>query len=179
VPPPPAPPPKVPPPPAPPSKASQPNATKNAAAESNELNNTLEKLKALQAQTKPPTARANPSAGGAPSGGGSPNGDINTQLSADQRGAIGDKVRECWTKDSGALDLEKMKVRLTVTTDATGLARLVDVADQDRGRVQSDPRLNVFFERARRAILDPRCANLPLPADKLGSIQKLTFVFQP
>ncbi len=175
----PLPPPLVPPPPAPPSKTSQPNVTKNAAPESNELNNTLEKLRALQRQAEPPKARANPTSGGAPNGGGSPTGDINSQLSAAQRGAIGDRVRECWTKDAGALDLEKMRVRLTVTTDATGTARLVEIAPEDRGRVQGEPRLNVFFERAQRAILDPRCASLPLPRDKLGSIQKLTFVFQP
>jgi len=169
----------VPPPPAPPSKTSQPNPTKNAAAESQELNNTLEKLRAMQQQTKPPTAKANPSAGGAPKGGGDPNGDINNQLSAAQRGAIGDRVRECWTKDAGALDLDKMAVTVTVTTDATGTARLAQVAEVDRGRVQSDPRLQVFSERAIRAILDPRCAALPLPKDKLGGIQKLTFRFRP
>lgn len=152
--------------------------TKNPAP-SDELNNTLEKLKALQQQIKPPTAKANPSAGGAPKAGGSPTGDINNTLSAVQRGAIGDKVRECWTKDAGALDLEKMRVRLTVTTDATGTARLVEVAPEDAGRVDGDIRLKVFFERARRAILDPRCASLPLPKDKLGAIQKLTFVFSP
>ncbi len=152
--------------------------TKNPAP-SDELNNTLEKLKALQQQTKPPTAKANPSAGGAPKAGGSPNGDINNTLSAVQRGAIGDRVRECWTKDAGALDLEKMRVRLTVTTDATGTARLVEPAAEDAGRVASDLRLKVFFERARRAILDPRCSALPLPQDKLGAIQKLTFVFSP
>jgi hypothetical protein len=133
----------------------------------------------MQQQTKPPTAKANPSAGGAPKGGGNPNGDINNQLSAAQRGAIGDRVRECWTKDAGALDLDKMAVTVTVTTDATGTARLAEVAEADRGRVQSDPRLQVFFERARRAILDPRCASFPLPKDKLGSIQKLTFRFRP
>ncbi len=141
--------------------------------------NSLEKLKALQKQLKPPTAKANPTAGGAPNGGGSPNGDINNSLSALQRGQIGDKVRECWTKDAGALDLEKMRVQVTVTTDATGTARIVQIADDDRSRVLGDPRLNAFFERAQRAILDPRCATLPLPADKLGSVQKLTFLFQP
>jgi hypothetical protein len=169
----------VPPPPTPPSKTAQPNPTKNAAAESEELNNTLEKLRALQKQLKPPTAKANPAAGGAPNGGGSPNGEINNSLSAQQRGAIGDKVRECWTKDAGALDLEKMRVRLMVTTDAAGVARIVQPDGDDIGRVQGDPRMRAFFERAQRAILDPRCSNLPLPPEKLGSVQKLTFLFQP
>ena len=133
----------------------------------------------MQKQIKPPTAKANPIAGGAPKGGGSPDGDINNSLSAQQRGASGDKVRECWTKDAGALDLDKMSVKVTVTTDANGTARIVQIAEDDRARVLSDVRLNAFFERAQRAILDPRCADFPLPPEKLGSVQKLTFVFRP
>jgi hypothetical protein len=168
----------VPPPPAPPSRTSQPNPTRNAAPESNELNNTLEKLRALQAQTKPPTARPNPNAGGAPNGGGSRTGDINAQLSATQRGAIGERVRECWTKDAGALDLEKMSATVVVTIDGAGTPRLVETGDADRGRL-SDPRFRAFFERARRAILDAKCADWGLPRDKLGTTQKLSFIFKP
>ncbi len=33
----------------------------------------------------------------------------------------------------------------------------------------ADPRFRAFAERAVRAVLDPRCANLPLPKDKLGT----------
>ena len=60
-------------------------------------------------QQKPPTARPNPRAGGDPRGGGNPLGNDTAALSAAQRGAIGDHVRECWTKDPGALDLEKKR----------------------------------------------------------------------
>jgi hypothetical protein len=152
--------------------------SKNLAAESQELNNTLEKLKALQAQTRPPTARANPTAGGAPHGGGSPKGDITATLSAEQRGAIGDRVRECWTKDPGALDLDKMSAFMTVTIDGTGTVRQAEPAESEQGRL-SDPRFRAFTERARRALLDARCATLPMPRDKLNGVQKLTFRFRP
>jgi hypothetical protein len=133
----PLPPPPAPPPPAPPSKTSQPNITKNAAPESQELNNTLEKLRALQQQQKPPTARANPSTSSGPVG--ATKGDITGSLTDIQRGAIGDRVRECWTKDPGALDLDKMSVQVTVTTDATGTVRQVVVADVDRAAVSANP----------------------------------------
>lgn len=99
-------------------------------------------------------------------------------MSADQRGAIGDHVRECWTKDAGALDIDKQRVLLTVTTDASGIARKVDIAGSDMGRM-SDPRFRAFAERAIRAIMDARCANLPLPATALGRINVLTFRFTP
>jgi hypothetical protein len=168
----------VPPPPAPPSTTSQPNVTKNAAANSSSVEATLEKLRQLQQQTQPPKARANPAAGGQPNGGGNPLGNDTAALSLDQRGAIGDHVRECWTKDAGALDIDKQRVLLTVTTDAGGIARRVEVAGDDAGRM-GDPRFRAFAERAVRAIMDPRCANLPLPNNVLGKVNVLTFRFSP
>jgi hypothetical protein len=142
------------------------------------VDNTLEKLKQMLAQKQPPSARANPRAGGQPNGGGNPLGNDTAALSADQRGAIGDHVRECWTKDAGALDIDKQRVLLTVTTDATGIARNAVVAGDDVGRM-GDPRFRAFAERAIRAIMDPRCANLPLPNNVLGKVNVLTFRFSP
>jgi neural Wiskott-Aldrich syndrome protein len=142
------------------------------------VDNTLEKLKQMLAQTQPPKTRSNPKAGGQPNGGGNPLSNDTAALSADQRGAIGDHVRECWTKDAGALDVDKMRVMLTVTTDPSGVARKVEVAGDDAGRM-GDPRFRAFTERAIRAILDARCANLPLPNNVLGKVNVLTFRFSP
>jgi len=175
----PLPPPPAPPPPAPQSATSQPNPTKNPAANSQALDNTLEKLRQLAEQKQPPKARYNPQAGGAPNGGGNPLGNDTAALNADQRGAIGDHVRPCWTTDPGMLDLDKMQVLLTVTTDPTGVARQAVVAPEDLGRVAADPRLRVFSERAVRAVMSPQCANLPLPQSMLGKTNVLTFRFSP
>ena len=172
------PPPPAPPPPAPASTTSQPNATKNPAPESDALENTLLKLRALQKQTQPPRSAPNPRQGGAPNGGGNPQGNDTAALSADQRGAIGDHVRECWTYDPGALGVDKMQVLLTVTTDPAGVARLAEVAGSDEARL-GDPIFRAFAERARRAVLDPHCANLPLPQSLLGKTNVLTFRFSP
>jgi len=174
----PLPPPVAPAPPSPPSTTAQPNETKNPAPNSNSVENTLEKLRQKLAQTQPPKGRPNPQSGGQPGGGGNPQGNDTAALSAEQRGAIGDHVRECWTKDAGALDIDKQRVLLTVTTDAGGTARNADVAGSDVARM-SDPRFRAFAERARRAIMDARCANLPLPATALGRVNVLTFRFSP
>jgi hypothetical protein len=152
--------------------------TKNPAPDSTALNNTLEKLRALQNQTKPPTAKPNPKSGGAPNAGGNPKGDITATLSAQQMGAIGDRVKECWTKDPGALDLERMSAYMTVQVDAAGTVRRAEAADEEAGRM-NDPRFRAFVERARRALLSAQCATLPLPKDKLGAQQSLTFRFRP
>jgi hypothetical protein len=168
----------VPPPPTPPSQTSQPNITKNPAPNSDSMENTLEKLRQLSKQSQAPKARPNPAAGGAPNGGGNPLGNDTNALSADQRGQIGEHVRECWTKDAGALDIDKQSVLLTVTTDAAGTARKAEVAGEDIARL-SDPRFRAFAERARRAVMDVRCANLPLPKALIGRTAELTFRFRP
>lgn len=175
----PVPPPPVPAPPSPPSATSQPNPTKNAAPNSTALENTLERLRSLEHQKQPPKARYNPQSGGVPHGGGNPLSDDTSALSAAQRGAIGDYVRRCWSTDPDMLDLDKMEVLLTVTTDSGGVVRRADVAQDDIGRVNGNMRLRVFSERARRAVMDPNCANLPLPQSMLGQTRLFTFRFRP
>lgn len=167
----------VPPPPLP-SPTTQPNPTRNPAPQSQELQNTLAKLRALDKQKKPPTARTNPAQGGAPNGGGNPTGNDTSALTAAERATVGAYVRRCWTTDPGALDLDKMQALLTVTTDASGVVRIAEVAPQDSGRL-ADPRFRAFAERAVRAVMDPSCANLPLPKTMLGKVNVLTFRFSP
>ena len=80
--------------------------------------------------------------------------------------------------DPGALGVDKLQVLLTVTTDAGGVVRFAVVADPDVPKL-SDPVFRAFAERARRAVLDPRCASLPLPPKLLGRPNVLTFRFSP
>jgi len=175
---PPVPPPRVPPPPAPPSQTAQPNATQNMAANSNALEATLLRLRQLEMQKEPPHARPNPKAGGQPDSGGNPASNDTNALSAAARGEIGAHVRECWTKDAGAEGVDKLSVVLNVVTDATGTTRVANVADEDKGKL-SDPVFQAFAERAVRAVMDVRCATLPLPHQMLGHTNNLTFRFRP
>jgi hypothetical protein len=176
--PPPVPPPPEKPPPMKTSQTAQQNVTQNMAPNSSAMEATLLRLRQMQQQTQPPRARPNPRSGGQPDSGGNPASNDTDALSAAQRGAIGAHVRECWTKDSGALDLDKMTVVLNVVTDATGTSRFATVAEEDRGKM-SDPVFQAFAERAVRAVMDVRCATLPLPKQMLGSNHNLTFRFRP
>ena len=176
--PPPAPPPLEKPPPMKPSQTAQPNVTRNMTPDSSALEATLLRLRQMQRQPEPPRARPNPREGGVPDSGGSPVSNDTDALSAAQRGAIGAHVRECWTKDSGALELEKLSVVLNIITDATGTVRVAGVAEEERGRL-SDPLFRAFAERAVRAVKDARCAALPLPPHMLGRNTNLTFRFRP
>jgi outer membrane biosynthesis protein TonB len=167
----------VPPPPEPPVANTQPNPVKSPAPDSKELLNTLMKLRA-QAQKEPPKALPNPQRGGKPNGGGNPKGSDTNLLTPDQRAAIGNEVRRCWTYDAGAKGVNQMRVLLDVTTDADGMARIAKVAPEDQGAL-NDPVFRAFAERAVRAVLDPVCSKLPLPPDMLGQTRQWKFRFSP
>ena len=145
------------------------------------MESALDRLRAQQAQREAQArreasrAQADPPRGGAP-GGGSPSGVANAALSAAERGAIGERLRECWTGDRAALDFDKQSVKLILTTDPAGVVRDVRLAAGDQGRTGP---ARAFAERARRAALDPQCAQLPLPAAMKGRVQTFEITFRP
>lgn len=168
-------PPPVPPPPNPGSTASSASA-KSTAANSSAVESVIDRLRQQNAQ--PQSAKGHANRPAAQPNDGNPLGNDTAALNAEQRGAIGDHVRECWTKDAGALDVDKQRVLLTVTTDAEGVVHRAEIAGEDVARM-GDPRFRAFAERARRAIMSPSCANLPLPGNALGRVNVLTFRFSP
>ena len=129
----------------------------------------------MQAQQTPPRAVYNPPRGGAP-GGGQPTGADNALLSAADRGAIGSKLRECWTGDSGAREFAAQVVHLVVTTDAGGTIRDARLGPLDAGKVGT---ARAFAERAVRTALSPDCATLPLPAAMRGQVHTFEITFRP
>jgi len=92
--------------------------------------------------------------------------------------SIGDAVRRCWTFDPGAKDADRMQVLLVATVDEAGTVRRAEIAPEDAGRMNEGV-FRAFAERARRAVLSPQCANLPLPRDMLGQQRILKFRFRP
>lgn len=161
------------------SPTTQPHPTKNATALSQSVLNTLDKLRSMNQHQQKPTSRYNPAQGGAVDAGGQRVGDSTSLLTQAQRGAIGDKVRACWTIDSGAQGVQQMSVILKVTTDATGTVRAAQVAPQDQARVDANPVLRAFAMRAVNATLDYKCNPLPLPPSLLGATRTFTFRFSP
>jgi hypothetical protein len=162
------------------TQTHQPNPTKNPAPDTSSLLNTLEKFTADQKQTKPPTRKANPSRGGARDAGGAKQGNLTGQLSEGQRRQIGDEVRRCYSEDTAAKDYATYSAVIVVTIDATGTARDVKLSPADASRAGADPAFGVFAERAMHAVLDPQCAQLPVPPALLDKpAQQLTFRFRP
>ena len=47
------------------------------------------------------------------------------------------------------------------------------------GSPPTDPRARMVYEAARRALLEPRCNPLPLPANRLAALRDTVFRFNP
>jgi hypothetical protein len=171
----------LPPPPAPPAPQPAPTAgtgqtppVQRPQENSSSLQNTLERLRAQQAQQQAPTARPNPQAGRPAAGGGAPTGAA--PLTQGEIRGIADQITECWSVDSGMLGLDQIVVELRVQLDAQGNVR--NVGPGDRG-VPSDQRARAVYESARRALLSPQCNPLKVPADKYRTVMESTFRFNP
>jgi hypothetical protein len=90
---------------------------------------------------------------------------------AELSGAISDYARRCFPPDP----TKGVRITLAVTTDSDGVVRRAVVAPVDVARVNADPALRQYAERAVRAIMDPNCSRLPLPQTLLGRQLEFTF----
>jgi hypothetical protein len=137
--------------------------------------NTLERLRQQQQQQQPPTARPNPAPARPAAPGGAPTG--TDLLNAGERGAIGERIGECWRVDPGMLGLADMRVSLVAIVDRGGVIRNVMPGPDG---IPSDPRGRALYERARRALLDPACSPLPVPPGRLQAAEnRFQFNFSP
>jgi hypothetical protein len=67
-----------------------------------------------------------------------------------------------------------------VLVDATGEVRDATLSGPDQARANADPPFESFTRRAKDALMDPRCATLPVPAEMLGKPSlELSFRFRP
>ena len=154
------------------SAATQPNSRNT---DEGALSSVLSRLRASQAQSAQPSPRPSaPARSGSP-GGGSPSGVENAALTAAQRGAIGDRLRECWEVDSGAKDFDRQQVLLRVTTDADGIVRHVEPASGGFGSGVA----RAFAERAVRTAMAARCSPLPLPPNLPRQVHNFDIMFKP
>lgn len=103
-------------------------------------------------------------------------GEAKAVLSAADRGAISDHLRECWTEDKAGLDYDKYLVHLILTTDANGVIRQAAIAI-NAAYQKGNGAARAYAERVRRAALDPQCAHLSLPNAMIGQIHTFEITF--
>ncbi len=87
-------------------------------------------------------------------------------------------VRGCWRGYVSQLPEPRFKARLEVITDESGVVREAQLASEERPQL-ANPSFQSFVRAAMHSVLDPDCAQLPIPPANLGHKIAFDFVFVP
>jgi len=92
-----------------------------------------------------------------------------------EQDAVKEKIRPCWYFDAGAIDASKWIVTIRAQMAPDGRVLSAQVMPSS----QSGPAYSRAAEAARRAVLNPQCQPLPLPAAKYNQWKELDLNFNP
>ncbi len=98
-------------------------------------------------------------------------------LSMSEIDAVRHQIQRCWNVPAGAKDAENMVIEVAVIMNRDGTVREARVVDANRMR--GDAFFRTAAEAARRAVLNPKCNKLKLPAEKFDQWQQMTLNFNP
>ncbi|MBX9977865.1 MAG: TonB C-terminal domain-containing protein, partial [Alphaproteobacteria bacterium] len=107
---------------------------------------------------------------------GAPAMEIGKDITATDIDAIRQKIYKCWLVPIGAQNAKELIVDITMEIAKDGNVTKATIVNKDR---MGDPYFQAAAESAQRAVLDPACNPLPLPADKYEKWKKLTLRFNP
>jgi TolA protein len=108
---------------------------------------------------------------------GAPAETVGEVITATQIDAIRQKIRKCWLVPAGLKGAKDMVVDIKMEIAQDGTVTKADIVDKNR--MVEDTGFRTAAENARRAVLDPQCNPLPLPADKYEQWKDLEMSFNP
>lgn len=110
-----------------------------------------------------------------------PNATVSNLDRTRREAQLGDLVRQqikqCWNVPAGAKDIQNMVVEIQMQLGPDGTVQRA--VPRDTGRMGSDPFYRTLAESAMRAVLNPRCNPLRLPADSYDIWRDMTLSFSP
>lgn len=102
---------------------------------------------------------------------------ISSVLNASELDAVRQQVMSCWLEPTGLREGDRMVVEIKVEVNQDRTVRSARVVDT--ARMRSDSFYRTLAESAVRAMYNPRCSPLKLPADKYSTWRSITFRFSP
>lgn len=153
--------------PKPPPKKEQPKEVEKPKKDFNNLLNNLaqeEPEQVAKEQLKPEPTRSQP-------------GIRNGVLSNSELGNLIAQLSQCWNIRAGAKYAEDLHVDLDIVVNTDRTVQSVKIVDQYR--YNSDPAFRAAADAARRAVINPNCSPLDLPAAKYNEWKFLPLRFDP
>ena len=100
-----------------------------------------------------------------------------TDVASTAEDALRRQIESCWHPDVGARDAQNLVVEVVIDVNADRTVLNAEVVD--KSRYASDPYFRAMADSAMRAVRNPRCSPLELPADQYEKWKRIHFNFDP
>jgi outer membrane biosynthesis protein TonB len=101
---------------------------------------------------------------------------LGAQLSASEIDLVREQIERCWNVPAGARDAQDLRPEFRVEMNPDGTVRSAELMNSDQ---LGDSFFQAAADSAKRALLNPSCQPLKLPADKYDLWQTFTITFDP
>ncbi len=101
---------------------------------------------------------------------------LSSRLTISEEDALRRQISQCWNMPVGARNAEELIVEVLITVNPDRTVQAAQIVDQSR---MSDPYFRAAAEAALRALHNPRCSPLVVPADKYEQWKTIRFNFDP
>lgn len=99
------------------------------------------------------------------------------ELTISERDAVSRQFIPCWSLLAGGKDAENMVIDIKVSANPDGTVREAHIVNT--ARMAYDKTFEAAALSARRAVLNPKCSPLKLPAEKYTQWKNITLRFNP
>ena len=133
------------------------------------------KLAHNQPPAPPQPTPAKPSAAAAPAS--APT--VGEKLTGPETDALVSQIGHCWNVDPGKVRTGDNVVEIAIEVSADRMVIRADIVDRYKARMYTDAGYRASAEAALRAVKNPRCQPLALPAGKFDTWRTIVFKFDP
>lgn len=102
---------------------------------------------------------------------------LSSRLTISEEDALRRQISSCWNAPVGARDIQNLVVELVIDVSPDRTVMNTDIVD--KGRYASDSFFRAAADSAVRAVRNPKCSPLELPADKYDQWKRIDFTFDP
>lgn len=102
---------------------------------------------------------------------------LSNRLTITEEDLLRRQIQQCWNMPVGARNAQDLIVEVIIAVNPDRTVQRADIVD--KSRMASDPFFRAAAESAVRALYNPRCSPLELPADKYEQWKTIDFTFDP
>jgi len=102
---------------------------------------------------------------------------LSNHLTISEEDLLRRQISQCWNMPVGARDAQNLIVEVQITVNPDRTVQTAEVVD--KSRMATDPFYRSAGEAALRALHNPKCSPLELPADKYEQWKQIDFTFDP